>query len=165
MTVNAYRLEELPQRVGTVLGTSDWITIDQARIDAFATVTGDDQWIHVDAERAKTGPYGKTVAHGYLTLSLLPLFAASAFRFTNQRAGINYGLNRVRFPAPVPVGSRLRSRFDLLACEPVDRGLQLTLRVTIEREDSETPVCVAEVLSRRYPAQARSTETADNAAP
>ncbi len=164
MTANAFRLEELPRKVGSVLGISGWVTIDQARIDAFATVTGDDQWIHVDPERAKEGPYGKTVAHGYLTLSLLPLFAASAFKLTNQRAGINYGLNRVRFPAPVPVDSRLRGRFDLLACEPVDNGMQLTLRVTIEREGSEIPVCVAEVLSRRYPAQARSTETEDNAA-
>lgn len=158
MTISAYRLEELPQKVGGVLGTSDWITIDQARIDAFAAVTGDDQWIHVDAERAKSGPYGKTVAHGYLTLSLLPLFAASAFEFTNQRTGINYGLNRVRFPAPVPVGSRLRGRFEVLACEPVDGGVQLTLRVTIEHEGSEVPVCVAEVLSRRYPMKEPSNE-------
>jgi acyl dehydratase len=150
MTAAAYRLRELPQRVGTVLGVSDWVAVDQARIDAFAAVTGDDQWIHVDAARAKDGPYGATVAHGYLTLSLLPLFAATAFRFTDQRAGINYGLNRVRFPAPVPVDSRLRGRFELLACEPVDGGLQLTLRVTVEREGSGAPVCVAETLSRRY---------------
>ncbi len=150
MTVTDYRLAELPQRVGTVLGVSDWVAIDQARIDAFAAVTGDDQWIHVDAARAKDGPYGATVAHGYLTLSLLPLFAATAMRFTDQRAGINYGLNRVRFPAPVPVGSRLRARFELLACEPVEGGLQLTLRATVEREGSEVPVCVAEALSRRY---------------
>ncbi len=158
MTIPGYRLEDLPQRVGSVLGISDWITIDQARIDTFAAVTGDEQWIHVDPERAAAGPYGATVAHGYLTLSLLPLFAASAFKFTNQRAGINYGLNRVRFPAPVPVGSRLRGRFELLACEPVDGGVQLTLRVTIEREGSDVPVCVAEALSRRYPAADPSTE-------
>ena len=150
MTAAAYRLRELPQRVGTVLGVSDWITVDQARIDAFAAVTGDDQWIHVDRARAATGPYGTTVAHGYLTLSLLPLFAATALTFTDQRAGINYGLNRVRFPAPVPVGSRLRGRFELLACEPVEGGLQLALRVTVEREGSDVPVCVAEALSRRY---------------
>jgi acyl dehydratase len=150
VTVNAYRLQDLPQRVGTVLGVSDWVEIDQARIDAFAAVTGDDQWIHVDPVRAKDGPYGTTVAHGYLTLSLLPLFAATAIAFTDQRAGINYGLNRVRFPAPVPVGSRLRGRFELLSCEPVDGGLQLTLRVTVEREGTDVPVCVAEALSRRY---------------
>ncbi|MFO1339393.1 MAG: MaoC family dehydratase [Burkholderiaceae bacterium] len=144
------RLEDLASRIGDTLGVSDWITIDQARIDQFAEATGDHQWIHVDPARAAAGPFGATVAHGFLTLSLLPAFFASAFEVGDVRMGINYGLNKVRFPAPVPVGSRLRAHFKLLAHERLDGGAQLLIEVTVEREGSSKPVCVAESLTRRY---------------
>lgn len=150
MTANSYRLEELPRLVGRELGVSDWVEVDQSRIDTFAQVTGDYQWIHVDVERAKTGPFGATIAHGYLTLSLLPWMVASAFSLHDSRMGVNYGLNRVRFPAPVPVGSRLRGHFKLLACDSIESGVQLTIEAKIEREGSDKPVCVAELLARRY---------------
>jgi acyl dehydratase len=150
MTVPSYAIEELPQRVGQMLGTSDWILVDQDRIDAFAEVTGDHQWIHVDVARAARGPFGTTVAHGYLTLSLLPAMVATAFQIAGSRMGVNYGLNRVRFPAPVPAGSRLRCGFRLLACEAIAGGVQLTLEGTIEREGSDKPVCVAQMVARRY---------------
>lgn len=143
-------LQELQGRVGEELGVSDWITVDQAQIDAFASATGDHQWIHIDPVRAAAGPFGATVAHGFLTLSLLPLMGASAFEVQDTRMGVNYGLNRVRFPAPVPVGSRLRGRFTLLRYEPLDGGAQLTTEVTMEREGSTKPVCVAESVARRY---------------
>lgn len=149
-TANTYRLQELPARVGGVLGVSGWITIDQTTIDAFAEATGDRQWIHVDPTRAAAGPFGKTVAHGFLTLSLIPQLSSTAFDIVDVGAAINYGLNRVRFPAPVPVGSRVRGRFELLACEAFTGGMQLTIKVTVEREDSERPVCVAEAVSRRF---------------
>ena len=147
---NIYRLEELPARVGDVLGTSEWVAIDQAKIDAFAAATGDLQWIHIDVERAATSPFGTTIAHGFLTLSLLPQLASTAFAIVDVGTAINYGLNRVRFPAPVPAGSRVRGRFDLLACKPLNGGLQLTIKVTVEREGSDRPVCVAEAISRRF---------------
>lgn len=143
-------LQELQGRVGEELGVSDWITVDQAQIDAFANATGDHQWIHIDPLRAAAGPFGATVAHGFLTLSLLPRMAASAFEVQDTRMGVNYGLNRVRFPAPVPVGSRLRGRFTLVRYEPLDGGAQLTTEVTMEREGSTKPVCVAESVARRY---------------
>ncbi len=143
-------LQELQGRVGEELGVSDWITVDQAQIDAFANATGDHQWIHIDPVRAAAGPFGATVAHGFLTLSLLPRMGASAFEVQDTRMGVNYGLNRVRFPAPVPVGSRLRGRFTLLRYEPLDGGAQLTTEVTMEREGSTKPVCVAESVARRY---------------
>lgn len=146
-----HALADLPGRIGQVLGTSPWIEVDQARIDAFAHATGDLQWIHVDPARAAAGPFGTTVAHGFLTLSLLPLMAAEAFALDGVRMSVNYGLNKVRFPAPVPVGSRLRGRFELASCEPIDGGWQLTVRVTMEREGGDKPVCVAESISRRYP--------------
>ncbi len=144
------RLEDLATRIGDTLGVSDWITIDQARIDQFAEATGDHQWIHVDPARAAAGPFGATVAHGFLTLSLLPAFFATAFEVDDVHMGINYGLNKVRFPAPVPVGSRLRAHFKLLAYEPLDGGAQLLIEVTVEREGSAKPVCVAESLTRRF---------------
>jgi acyl dehydratase len=143
-------LADLQPLVGHEVGVSDWITVDQARIDLFAQATGDHQWIHVDVERAKAGPFGGTVAHGFLTLSLLPEMAASAFDIDEVRMGVNYGLNRVRFPAPVPSGSRLRGRFKLLAYEPIDGGAQLVVEVTMEREGSTKPVCVAESVTRRF---------------
>jgi acyl dehydratase len=143
-------LDELRARVGQEVGTSDWIEVTQQRIDLFAQATGDHQWIHVDPVRASAGPFGTTIAHGYLTLSLLPEMAASAFDVADTRMGVNYGLNKVRFPAPVPSGSRLRGHFKLLAFEPLEGGAQLTFEVTMEREGSAKPVCVAESVARRY---------------
>ena len=143
-------LAELAPLVGQEVAVSDWITVDQKRIDLFADATGDHQWIHLDAERAKKGPFGTTIAHGFLTLSLLPEMSASAFEVRDTRMGVNYGLNKVRFPAPVPSGSRLRGRFKLLKFEPLEGGAQLTVEVTMEREGSDKPVCVAESLARRY---------------
>lgn len=144
------KLSDLQQLVGQDLGRSDWFTVDQAKIDAFAHATGDQQWIHVDPQRAAAGPFGATVAHGFLTLSLLPLMAASAFEVLDTRMGVNYGLDRVRFPAPVPVGSRVRGVFKLLRYEALDGGAQLTTQVTMEREGSTKPVCVADSVARRY---------------
>ena len=143
-------LADLQPLVGQEVGISDWISIDQKRIDQFAEATGDHQWIHVDPVRAAAGPFGATVAHGFLTLSLLPEMGASAFRVLDTRMGVNYGLNRVRFPAPVPSGSRLRGRFKLLSYEPIEGGAQLTVEVTMEREGSPKPVCVAESVARRF---------------
>ena len=143
-------LADLQPRVGETLGTSEWIEVDQRRIDGFADATGDHQWIHVDPVRAAEGPFGTTIAHGFLTLSLLPEMFARAFSVADTRMGVNYGLNRVRFTAPVPVGSRLRGRFRLLAYEPIAGGAQLTVEVTIEREGADKPVCIAESLTRRY---------------
>ena len=143
-------LAELKPLVGHEVAVSDWITVTQARIQLFADATGDHQWIHVDAERARAGPFGTTIAHGFLTLSLLPEMAASAFAVLDTKMGVNYGLNRVRFPAPVPSGSRLRGRFKLLAWEPLEGGAQLTIEVTMEREGADKPVCVAESVGRRY---------------
>jgi acyl dehydratase len=149
--MDIYRtLAELQPLVGTVLGSSDWHTIDQARIDQFAAVTGDDQWIHVDPARAATGPFGKTVAHGYLTLSLLPVMVRTAYKIEEVRMTVNYGLNRVRFPAPVPVGSRLRGHFKLMAFKPHTDGAQVVVEVTTEREGHSKPVCVAESVARHY---------------
>ena len=144
-------LDELPPLVGQEVAVSDWITITQEQVNLFADATGDHQWIHVDVEKAKAGPFGAPIAHGFLTLSLLPKFFESALAIGNTRMGVNYGLNKVRFTAPVPVGSRLRARLVLLACEPLEgNGLQMTWRVTLEREGSDKPVCVAESIGRRY---------------
>jgi acyl dehydratase len=143
-------LQSLQQRVGEELAVGEWLTVDQPMIDKFADATGDHQWIHVDPERAAKGPFGATIAHGFLTLSLLPRLAQSAMVVDDVRMGVNYGLNRVRFPAPVPVGSRLRARMKLIGYEPIDGGAQLTMQVTMEREGSDKPVCVAEAVSRRY---------------
>ena len=143
-------VSELEALVGSSLGTSDWLSIDQARIDQFAAVTGDDQWIHVDPVRAKAGMFGTTVAHGFLTLSLLPFFGRSSFKVGGVRMTVNYGLNRVRFPAPVPVGSRLRAHYKLLSYESIAGGVQVVTEVTIEREGHAKPVCVAESVGRHY---------------
>ena len=150
MTRTFATLAEMQSLVGTEIGLSEWVTVSQERIQLFAEATNDHQWIHLDAERAAAGPFGSTIAHGFLTLSLLPEMSASAFAVEGTRMGVNYGLNRVRFPAPVPSGSRLRGRFKLLAYEPLEGGAQLTVQVTMEREGSEKPVCIAESLSRRY---------------
>jgi len=143
-------IAELKDLVGQEVGVSDWITVTQERIRLFAEATNDHQWIHLDLERAKAGPFGTTIAHGFLTLSLLPEMAASAFEVRETRMGVNYGLNKVRFPAPVPSGSRLRGRFKLIGYEPLDGGAQITVQVTMEREGSDKPVCIAESLARRY---------------
>jgi acyl dehydratase len=137
-------------KAGDRFGPSSWVEITQQTIDAFAEATGDHQWIHVDPERAAAGPFRTTIAHGYLTLSLLP--AASYEVIPPQSAGmaINYGLNRVRFPAPVPVGSRVRVAFEATAVEDAEWGTQATLAATVEREGGDKPVCVAEVLFRYY---------------
>ncbi|MEU2868228.1 MaoC family dehydratase [Streptomyces olivoreticuli] len=140
--------DELRAAVGEELGPSDWLEVDQKRIDLFAAATGDHQWIHVDPERAAEGPFGTTIAHGYLTLSLLPSLVPLLMRISPVRMGINYGLNRVRFPAPVPVGSRLRARAVITGVSEVEGGVQLTTAVTVEREGGDKPVCVAESVSR-----------------
>jgi acyl dehydratase len=145
-------LSELAACVGQEVAVSDWVTISQEQVNRFAEATGDHQWIHVDVERARAGPFGAPIAHGFLTLSLLPVFFESAMAIRQSAMGVNYGLNRVRFTAPVPVGSRLRARMTLKACEPIEHdGLQMTWSVVIEREGSEKPVCLAESLVRRYP--------------
>lgn len=143
-------LADLQSLVGQEIGCSDWILVDQQRIDLFAQATGDHQWIHVDPVRAAAGPFGTTIAHGFLTLSLLPEMFASGFTVHDVRMGVNYGLNRVRFTAPVPSGSRLRGHFKLLSYEALEGGAQLSVEVTMEREGSPKPVCVAESLARRY---------------
>lgn len=143
--------EELRAAVGETLGPSDWLTVDQARIDRFAEATGDHQWIHVDPERAAAGPFGTTIAHGYLTLSLLPQFTPQLLRVEGVRMAVNYGVNKVRFPAPLPVDSRVRATAVITdASDVAGDGLQLTLRVTVERQGSEKPVCAAESVSRYY---------------
>ena len=143
-------LTDLQPLVGQELGVSEWVSVDQKRIDQFAEATGDHQWIHIDPVRAAAGPFKTTVAHGFLTLSLLPEMSASAFEVRDTRMGVNYGLNRVRFPAPVPSGSRLRGRFKLTGYEPLENGAQVTVQVTMEREGSDKPVCIAESIGRRY---------------
>lgn len=145
-------LDALDTLVGQEVATSDWITITQEQVNLFAEATGDHQWIHVDVERAKAGPFGAPIAHGFLTLSLIPKFFENAIEIRNTGMGVNYGLNKVRFTAPVPVGSRLRAHLKLLACDPIENaGRQMTWQVTIEREGTDKPVCIAESLGRRYP--------------
>ncbi len=142
--------DELKAAVGEQLGYTDWLEVDQRRIDLFAEATGDHQWIHVDPEKAKAGPFGTTIAHGYLTLSLLPLFGPQLVGVEGVRMGVNYGTNKVRFPAPVPVGSRLRATARIANAEDVTGGVQLTLAFTVERDGGTKPVCVAESVARYY---------------
>lgn len=144
-------LEELKGLIGQEVAVSDWVEINQDRINMFAEATGDHQWIHLDAERCrKESPYGGTIAHGFLTLSLLPMLLQSAMRMTDVKMGVNYGLNKVRFSAPVPVDSKLRARMTLLSVEDIPGGAQVVWSVTIEREGGDKPVCVAESITRRY---------------
>lgn len=144
-------LAELKALVGQEVAVSDWVEISQERVNQFAEATGDHQWIHLDVERCKReSPFGGPIAHGYLTLSLLPMLMQSSVRMTDVRMGVNYGLNKVRFPAPVPVGSKVRSRTTVVSVEDIEGGAQVTWLVTIEREGSDKPVCVAESISRRY---------------
>jgi len=138
---------DLERAVGTQLGHSEWHTVTQSQIDLFAEATGDHQWIHVDPERAAHGPFGRTVAHGHLTFSLVPRLASQIFEVEGPRMAVNYGSNKVRFPEPVPVDSRIRARADLLSVTRGDSGAQVTVRVVVEREGSARPVCVAEVVS------------------
>ncbi|MEX3104838.1 MULTISPECIES: MaoC family dehydratase [unclassified Streptomyces] len=142
--------DELKAAVGEQLGYSDWVEVDQKRIDLFAEATGDHQWIHVDPEKAAAGPFGTTIAHGYLTLSLLPLFGPQLIQVDGAKMGVNYGTNKVRFPAPVPVGSRLRATARISSVEDVQGGVQIALAFTVEREGGDKPVCAAESVSRYY---------------
>jgi acyl dehydratase len=143
-------LDEIQAHVGKELGVSDWLLVTQETIDQFAEVTGDHQWIHVDVERAKQSPFGGTIAHGYFTLSLAPRFSYDMFTFEGFAFAVNYGLNRVRFPAPMPVGGKVRMRATLAAVDEIPGGAQITTEVTFEREGGEKPVCVAETLARVY---------------
>ena len=143
-------LDELKEYEGKELGTSDWHEVTQKDIDQFADITGDHQWIHVDTERAKETPFGGTIAHGYYTLSLAPMFTEQIFALEGFAFAINYGLDKVRFPAPLPVGSRVRMHAKLKALEAVPGGAQMTVEVTFEREGGDKPVCVAETLARVY---------------
>ena len=139
-------VDALRDAIGKDLGYSDWVTIDQARINQFADATGDHQWIHVDPERAAQGPFKTTIAHGYLTLSLLPVLTTGLVRVDGVRMGVNYGVNKVRFPSPVPVGSRIRSRVVMGEVTDLPTGKQLTLRHTLEIEGQGKPACVAETV-------------------
>jgi acyl dehydratase len=143
-------LEGLKQAEGETLGTSAWHDVTQEDIDAFADVTGDHQWIHVDPERAKHTPFGGTIAHGYYTLSLAPMFTEQVLSLDGFAFAINYGLNKVRFPAPLPVGGRVRMTAKLAKLEDVPGGAQMTLELTFERDGGDKPVCVAETLARIY---------------
>ena len=150
MAKTAIRLRDLEPRVGEEIGISPWVEIPQVRIDLFARATDDFQWIHVDPKRAKASPFGGTIAHGYLTLSMLPKLAESTFEFSDRKMGVNYGLNKVRFTAPVPSGAKIRGRFTLTNFEKLEGGVQVTWVVTIEREGGDKPVCVAEAIGRHY---------------
>ncbi|RYG10136.1 MAG: MaoC family dehydratase [Burkholderiales bacterium] len=149
---NFETLADLAACIGQEVALSDWTTVTQQQVQLFADATGDQQWIHVDPEKASAGPFGGPIAHGFLTLSLLPRFFETSLAIANARMGVNYGLNKVRFTAPVPVGSRLRARMKLLASQAVDNGgVQTTWQVDVERDGSDRPVCVAESILRHYP--------------
>ena len=148
--INSY--EDFEKLVGQEIGVSDYVEVSQERINLFADATLDHQWIHVDVDRAKAGPFGAPIVYGFLTLSMLPRFFESALHIVQTRLGVNYGLNKVRFTSPVPVGSRLRARMKLLACDPIDNnGMQMTWEVAVEREGVTKPVCIAESIARSYP--------------
>jgi acyl dehydratase len=148
LTLNG--LDEVKAHVGKELGVSDWHLVTQEAIDEFAGVTGDDQWIHIDVDRAKETPFGGTIAHGYYTLSLAPMFSYKMFSMQGFVFGVNYGLNRVRFPSPMPVGGRVRMRAKLAGVEEIVGGAQILTELTFEREGGDKPVCVAESLARVY---------------
>jgi acyl dehydratase len=143
-------LDEVKSHVGKELGVSDWHLVTQEKIDRFAEVTGDDQWIHIDPERAKQSPFGGTIAHGYYTLSLAPRFSYDMVKFDGFAFGVNYGLNRVRFPAPMPVGEKVRMRSKLVSVDDIPGGAQVATELTFERDGGDKPVCVAESLARVY---------------
>ena len=142
---------ELKAKVGQQLGSSEWLEMTQERINQFAEATGDQQWIHVDPERAKDGPYGACIAHGYLTLALVNLFLPQIVEVRGISMGVNYGSDRLRFPAPVRVGDRIRGSGELLQVDDVKGGVQATIRVSVEVEGSDRPACVVETISRYYP--------------
>lgn len=142
---------ELKDAVGQTLGESDWLEIDQERINLFAEATGDHQWIHVDPEKAKDGPFGATIAHGYLTLSLVNLFLPQIVDVQGISMGVNYGCEKIRFPAPVKVNSRVRGVGELVDVSEVKGGIQATIRVTVEIEGGDRPACVVDTISRYYP--------------
>ncbi|HSG76681.1 MAG TPA: MaoC family dehydratase [Burkholderiales bacterium] len=144
------RIRDLESRVGQEIAQSPWVEMPQERIDLFAKATEDYQWIHVDPERAKASPFGTTIAHGFLTLSMLPKLIESTFEFSDRKMGVNYGLNKVRFTSPVPAGAKIRGRFTLAKYEKLDGGVQTTWSVTVEREGGEKPAMVAETISRHY---------------
>jgi acyl dehydratase len=143
-------VRDLERRVGEEVGVSPWVEVSQERIDTFARAIDDFQWIHVDRERAKSSPFGGTIAHGFLTLSLLSHLSERTFSFSDRKMGVNYGLNRVRFTSPVPSGARVRARFTLQKFERIDGGVQVTWNTVVEREGAEKPVLVAEWLGRHY---------------
>ncbi|MBW0102837.1 MaoC family dehydratase [Pseudonocardia sp. KRD291] len=143
-------VDDLRAAKGSEVGTSEWLAVEQDRIDRFADATDDHQWIHVDADRAKDGPFGTTIAHGFLTLSLLPKLISEIYRVDGVRMGVNYGLNKVRFTSPLPVGSRVRGRVELVDVADIDGGVQITTKVTVEVEGSDRPALVAEWLTRQY---------------
>ena len=148
MTTRVETLDDLASFVGKELGTSSWIEVDQARINRFADATDDHQWIHMDVDRAKAGPFGQTIAHGYLTLSLLIPMWISILEVRDVRTMVNYGLNRVRFPSPVPSGSKIRAHATLTAFEAISGGAQLTIDILVERQGSDKPACVAQLVLR-----------------
>jgi acyl dehydratase len=148
MGVEFQSAEALHGAIGTHLGYGDWVEITQPRIDQFAEATGDHQWIHVDPERARDGPFGTTIAHGYLTLSITNQFLPKLLRVPSAKLGVNYGANKVRFPAPVPVDSRVRMGAEVIDVQDVPGGVQVTTRNTVEIEGSEKPACVVEAISR-----------------
>ncbi|MEX1665159.1 MaoC family dehydratase [Zhongshania arctica] len=152
MTTVFKQPQELFSALGAELGTSDWLELDQQRINLFADATGDHQWIHVDPERAKDGPFGKCIAHGYLTLSLVNLFLPQIVDVQGISMGVNVGCDRIRFPAPVPVGSRVRGSGELISVEEIKGGVQAVVRVTVEIEGNDRPACVADTISRYFPA-------------
>jgi acyl dehydratase len=149
MTIFA-SLADFTAAVGTELGSSEWHTVDQERVNLFAEATGDHQWIHVDPERAATGPFGTTIAHGYLTLSLIPVLAQECYRVDGIRMAVNYGSDKVRFPSPVPVGSAVRATAELLSATEVAGGIQAVVRYTVSGKDGRKPHCVADVITRLY---------------
>ena len=151
MAKTAIKLRDLESQVGQEVGVSPWVEMTQERIDQFAKATEDFQWIHVDPKRAKDSPFGGTIAHGFLTLSMLPKLSESTFEFSDRKMGVNYGLNKVRFTSPVPAGSKVRGRFVLAKYEKIEgNGVQTTWSVTIEREGGDKPVCIAESIGRHY---------------
>lgn len=141
-------VDDVTRAVGDHLGYTDWIVIDQDRINRFADATGDHQWIHVDVERAKSGPFGAPIAHGYLTLALTNLFLPQLITVENISMGINYGVNKVRFPSPVVVGSKIRGGAEIVSCEEVAGGVQAVIRITVEVEGSAKPACIVENVTR-----------------
>lgn len=147
---SSLKIRDLEARVGEEIAVSPWVDMPQERIDLFAKATEDFQWIHVDREKAKTSEFGTTIAHGYLTLSMLPKLIESTFEFSDRKMGVNYGLNKVRFTSPVPSGARIRGRFTLAKYEKLEDGVQTTWSVIIERQGGEKPAMVAETISRHY---------------